>query len=265
MSILLLLLPFSILLCYNYRNNSEPCKFVNMRLSCLHEQTRKNAMRIGELKPKQNITLLVNANGIMLTFESCIQEVLPLKNLIYADAVLSNEKPVSFRGKNVMVSLLVYFDEEKPILFKNVYTKLFRRGNGSFCYGITSLAEGHLYNRRDNFRCYIGLESSIQCGSNTAAHPAIIRDVSSTGFAVVCAPDFSLDTGQIIHTVLNDRPREDGDSYSFHLYGIVTRIQKLENGQILYGCQLNKTVHGLDKYIMEKERLRLKNTHGGKL
>lgn len=39
-------------------------------------------MRIGELKPKQNITLLVNANGTFLTFESVIQEVTPLKNLI---------------------------------------------------------------------------------------------------------------------------------------------------------------------------------------
>ena len=126
-------------------------------------------MHIGELKPKQNITLLVNANGTFLTFESVIQEVTPLKNLIFAEAVMSNGKPVSFRGKNIMVSLLVYFDEEKPILFKNVSTKLFKRMGGDYCYGIASIAEGHVYNRRENFRCYIGLESSIQCGSNTAA------------------------------------------------------------------------------------------------
>ena len=126
-------------------------------------------MRIGELKPKQNIALLVNANGTLLTFESVIQEVAPLKNLIFAEAVMSNDKPVSFRGKNIMVSLLVYFDEEKPILFKNVSTKLFKRSGGDYCYGIATIAEGHVYNRRENFRCHIGLESSIQCGSNTAA------------------------------------------------------------------------------------------------
>ena len=101
-------------------------------------------MRIGELKPKQNITLLVNANGTLLTFESVIQEVAPLKNLIFAEAVMSNGKPVSFRGKNIMVSLLVYFDEEKPILFKNVSTKLFKRSGGDYCYGIATIAEGHV-------------------------------------------------------------------------------------------------------------------------
>lgn len=219
-------------------------------------------MRIGELKSKQNITLLINANGTFLSFESYIQEVAPLKNLIYADAVMKNDRPVSFRGKNILVSLLVYFDEEKPILFKNVSTKLFRRSDGSFCYGITSLAEGHIYNRRDNFRCYIGLESSIQCGSNTAAHTAIIRDVSSTGFAVVCDAEVELENGQVIHTVLNDRPEDGGASYSFQLYGIITRIQELDNGKILYGCKLNKPIHGLEKYIMEKERIRLKKSHG---
>ena len=222
-------------------------------------------MRIGELKPKQNIALLVNANGTLLTFESVIQEVAPLKNLIFAEAVMSNDKPVSFRGKNIMVSLLVYFDEEKPILFKNVSTKLFKRSGGDYCYGIATIAEGHIYNRRENFRCHIGLESSIQCGSNTAAHPAIIRDISSTGFAVVCDTDVSLEPGQLVHTVLNDRPIDGGVSYSFQLYGLVARIQELENGKRLFGCKLNNPIQGLDKYIMEKERIRLKNSNGGNL
>lgn len=223
-------------------------------------------MRIGDLKPKQNISLLINVKGTSLTFNTTIQESYPKKHTVYANAVFNNGKPLSFRGDNVIVDMLVCFPEERPILFKNVTTKLLKRSNGEFCYSFTTVADGFVYNRRENFRCYIGIDSSIQYNSNTAAHSAIIRDISSTGFAVVCDdPNVSAELGQLIHTVLTDRPVEHGPIYSFHLYGIVARIQELDNGNILYGCKFNTPVTGLDKYIMEKERLRLKRTNGGDL
>ena len=75
----------------------------------------------------------------------------------------------------------------------------------------------------------------------------------------------SLEPGQLVHTVLNDRPLDGGVSYSFQLYGLVARIQELENGKRLFGCKLNNPIHGLDKYIVEKERIRLKNSNGGNL
>ena len=93
----------------------------------------------------------------------------------------------------------------------------------------------------------------------------MIRDVSYTGFAVVCDADFSAECGQLLHTVLNDQPKENGTVYNFHLYGLIARVQELDNGKILYGCQLTGPVRGLDKYIMEKERARLKSTNGGNL
>ena len=60
-------------------------------------------------------------------------------------------------------------------------------------------------------------------------------------------------------------PQKNGTVYSFHLYGLIARIQELDNGKVLYGCKLTGPVPGLDKYIMEKERLRLKSTNGGNL
>ena len=41
--------------------------------------------------------------------------------------------------------------------------------------------------------------------------------------------------------------------------------QELDNGKILYGCRLTDRVPGLDKYIMAKERYRLRRTNGGNL
>ena len=135
---------------------------------------------------------------------------------------------------------------------------LLRRSDGTLCYSLTTIAESVAYNRRQNFRCYVGIETSIQVGTNRAAHEAIIRDVSSNGFAVVCDSNVKFPSGSLVHVILNDKIEEFGEHYNFHLYGLVARIQELENGRTVYGCRLNNHVAGLDSYLMKKERNRLK-------
>lgn len=215
-------------------------------------------MHIEELKPGQELTLFVSVNNNSLVFTSKVQEINPRRHMIFADAVLQNEKPISFRGKGVVLNVLAATGDDKPHLFKNVSNTLLRRSDGTLCYSLTTIAESVAYNRRQNFRCYVGIETSIQVGTNRAAHEAIIRDVSSNGFAVVCDSNVKFPSGSLIHVILNDKIEEFGEQYNFHLYGLVARIQELENGRTVYGCRLNNHVAGLDSYLMKKERNRLK-------
>lgn len=220
-------------------------------------------MRIEELKPGQELTLFVSVNNNSLVFTSRVQEVNPRRHMIFADAVFQEGRPISFRGKGVILNVLAATGDEKPHLFKNVSNTLLRRSNGTLCYSLTTIAESVAYNRRENFRCYVGVETSIRVGSNRAAYEAIIRDVSSNGFAVVCDNDVKFRDGSLVHVILNDQIEEFGERYTFHLYGLVARTQELENGKLLYGCRLNNHVAGLDSYLMKKERHRLKkNSYG---
>lgn len=215
-------------------------------------------MRIEELRPGQELTLFVSVNNNSLVFTSRVQEINPKRHMIFADAVFQNGKPISFRGKGVILNVLAAINDEKPHLFKNVSNTLLRRSDGTLCYSFTTIAESVAYNRRENFRCYVGIETSVQVGTNRAAHEAIIRDVSSNGFAVVCDNDVKFPAGSLVHVVLNDQIDGFGEKYYFHLYGLVARIQELENGRTVYGCRLNNHVAGLDAYLMKKERNRLK-------
>lgn len=220
-------------------------------------------MRIEELRPGQELTLFVSVNDNTLVFTSKVQEINPRRHMIFADAVFQNGKPISFRGKGVILNVLAAVEDEKPQLFKNVSNTLLRRSDGTLCYSFTTIAESVAYNRRQNFRCYVGIETSIQLGTNRAAHEAIIRDVSSNGFAVVCDSDVKFPSGSLVHVVLNDQIDGFGEKYYFHLYGLVARIQELENGRTVYGCRLNNHVAGLDAYLMKKERNRLKKQNYG--
>ena len=222
-------------------------------------------MRIEELTAGLNITLIVNVNQEKLNFETKIAEVYPKKRFLLAEPIYHEGKVLSFRGKNLIVDLLVSVEENKLQLFKNITIDVVKKADGSIFYRITTIAESKPYNRRQNFRCYIGLSVCIQCGPNHSAHDAILRDISSSGFSVVCDGEVALDKKQIIHALLHDAFEDPTEKISFHLYGIITRTQELENGSFVYGCKLNSPVPGLDAYVMKKQRIRLKKLSGGDL
>lgn len=156
--------------------------------------------------------------------------------------------------KGLLVDLLVTLSDDKPQLFKNVTTNVVKRADGTLCYTVFSIAGSKTYNRRQSYRCYIGIETAIQCGLNRSAHNVIIKDISYNGFAVVSKEDLELGVNQTVHAVLNDHLEETAENFNFHLYGLVARVQELENGLFLYGCRLSNPVPGLEQYIVKKER-----------
>lgn len=219
-------------------------------------------MLIYELQPEQQITIHVRIGENTLTFPTKVLESLPKKSAIITAAVSKDGRPVSFNGAGVIVDILATFDNEKPLLFKNVTVKLLKKKENEYLYYIYSILEGVVYNRRGSFRCAVGIRTTAQLGLNTAPVDATIKDVSVSGFSIVCNAIPKLNTGIVIHTVLTDQPTPNGTVYNFQLYGLIARIQELENGRLLIGCRLNNTIVGMDKYIMEKERIRLRNTPG---
>lgn len=211
-------------------------------------------MQIDDLTAGLSLSFLIHLNTEQLQFESKILEVYPRRHTLLAQGVFTDDKIISFRGKGLVVDLIVTLPEDKPQLFKNVTTNVVKRADGTLCYTVFSVAGSKTYNRRQSYRCYVGIETAVQCGLNRAAHDAIIKDISYNGFSVVSKEDLKLEVNQTVHAVLNDHMDETAENFNFHLYGLVARIQELENGLFLYGCRLSNPVPGLEQYIIKKER-----------
>lgn len=222
-------------------------------------------MKIEELIPGMTFTFLVSVNGKLLTFESKITDVHPLRHLVLAQAVYRNDKIVSFHGKNIIVDLVVNTGEEKPHLFKDVTVHTMKKSNGTFCYNLVTDVDSKPYNRRESYRCYVDLPSELRMGMDRVPLPVTIRDVSINGFSFICDRDYGLKLDHVIHLNLLDELEETGEKFDFQMFGLVSRIQRLKNEKILYGCRLNNSIPGIEPYIMKKERLRLRKTNGGRL
>lgn len=89
-------------------------------------------------------------------------------------------------------------------------------------------------------------------GSHRGTISVTIKDISATGFAFSTSDEREFQENESVHAVLNDYVEETAKSYSFHLYGVIVRKFKLENGNMVYGCRFPARVIGLESYIMER-------------
>ncbi|MBQ7926021.1 MAG: PilZ domain-containing protein [Lachnospiraceae bacterium] len=219
-------------------------------------------MYLNELIEGEKVTLLANINGETLTFDTTINQVSPGKNLVLVNVVFVDGKIVTFRGANLTIDLVVSPISDTPQIFKNVAITLVKKFDGTLTYSISSIASSKNYNRRDSYRCFVGVSTSVQKKLNAIPYDAVIKDVSAGGFSLVVPQDLKFENNQVIHVVLDDYLDELSEKFTFHLYGLVVRSEDLEKNRVLYGCKFNQKVNGIENYIMKKERIRLKKNSG---
>lgn len=222
-------------------------------------------MRIDELTAGCSITFYVKIGGEQqLIFESSIIDVNPKKRLVLAEAILKDGKVLAFKGNAISVDMVAALPEGKPFYFAGITVEPLRLADNSFCYNLSSPKEGIPYNRRGSYRCFIGNPVFLRNSKEMKEYSVILRDVSVTGFSITCGEEVDLELGpnQMVHVLLEDYLEEIDQNFSFHLYGLMVRRQEMENNKILYGFRLNTSVTGLENYLTQKERLRIKRNRG---
>lgn len=221
-------------------------------------------MLITELTTDTKIKIIAKIQDEEAEFESTIDEVVPNKRIVLAAPVYKNDKLVTFRGKGLIVDVLVTPPDDKPQLFKNVTINLMKKGDNTYWYNLVTQAASKPQNRRKSFRCYVGIASTVQIGSNKSTEDIIIKDISVDGFSFVCSNEIDIPIDKVVHTVMNDYIQELAENFSFQIYGIVIRKQDLDDHRVVYGCKLNSHIKGLEVYIVKKERIRLMHERGSK-
>ena len=162
-------------------------------------------MQIDDLTSGLSLSFIIHLNNEELQFESRILEVYSRRHTLLAEGVFIDDKIISFRGKGLLVDLLVTLPDDKPQLFKNVTTNVVKRADGTLCYNVFSIAGSKTYNRRQSYRCYIGIETAIQCGLNRSAHDVIIKDINRGATLLPAVGMYRGESRNMIYTILTRR------------------------------------------------------------
>lgn len=219
-------------------------------------------MLITEIQPGSNIVIIARTMENQLEFKTVTGDVIPDKSMILAELIMQDGKLLTFKGHNVITDVMLPLEDANPQVFTNVEINLVKKPDGSIWYTLRTIVGSKTFNRRASFRCSVGTVTQIQLLD--AHYEGVMKDVSNTGFGFVCDENVPIEMGQIVHAGLEDYIERLDESYSFRLSGIVMNIVPIEKNRIKVGCRFNKDVPGIDRYIVTKERMRLKNTKGSK-
>lgn len=219
-------------------------------------------MLITEIQPGSKIVIIARTPDNQMEFKTTTGDVYADKSIILAELIKQDEKLLTFKGHNVITDVMLPLENANPQVFVNVEINLIKKSDGSIWYALRTIAGSKTFNRRASFRCVVGTPTNIQLGLNKQPYEGYMKDVSNTGFGFVCDDTVPVEMDQVVYANLEDYIERLDENFSFRLSGIVVNIVPMEKNRIKVGCRFNKDVPGIDKYIVTKERMRLKNTKG---
>ncbi len=164
--------------------------------------------------------------------------------------IMREGKMMNFMSSKLRILAIYYIKGEKPILWSHCQIKEVMYKGNPYHY-IKTNHLGIVWNRRNDFRLYIGDTGVAQMGENHVALKVNIRDVSNSGFSIIAPRDVAgTNENCRVHLVFRDIKNDK----QFSLFGMVVRKEELEDGAMMFGCRLDKYNASLSRYIAKRQR-----------
>ncbi len=215
-------------------------------------------MTIKDLKEGMSCRIISTKKGSKYEADTVIQKI--SKGAVYIKPIIIGGKIIHL--KDVSNFLIINIKGQEPQVFQYVYPLVWRE-NGKPYYRIDLKHKISVkYNRRHNYRCYIGKSVYARADKNVTTHPCTVKNVSAVGFALVF---FKKDLPsnykavKTFHCVFNDFDPQFGLNSTIELNGAVKRIVETDDGKILFGCQIPYSPK-IDQYVAKRIEIdRLQN------
>ena len=202
-------------------------------------------MHITKIPENTQITLIASIDKNYLEFSS---HVVNIKDdaLIIEAITNADGQPLSLVSDRLQFDISYVEQEDKPpFIWRNIKAKYIKIKDISY-HMIWQTSEGKRENRRSAFRLFVGEKAQLSLVSKQGKVNVILKDISTTGFAFVHNEDLDTNKFCSISSVI--------DNSTLVLSGIIVRKQIMENGNIVYGCKMEKFSKELEKFIAKKQR-----------
>lgn len=202
-------------------------------------------MHITKIPENTQITIIASVDKNYLEFPSKV--VGTQEDGLIIEAIKNEEgQPISLVSDKIQFDVSYVEQEDKPpFLWKNIKSKFVKINNEPY-HILWQTSDGKRENRRGAFRLFVGEKAQLTLISKSGKTPVILKDISTTGFAFVHNEDFPTNKFCSISCVI--------DNSTLVLSGVIVRKQVMENGNIIYGCKMEKFSKELERFIAKKQR-----------
>lgn len=195
-------------------------------------------------------TLHIEVYYMRQKLEYDVQIVKEAEGGLLIQPIMNEGRMMNFMSSKLRILVMYYIKGDKPILWSHCQIKSVMYKGNPYHYILTNHL-GISWNRRNDFRLFIGDSGVAQLGENHVALKVNIRDVSSSGFSIVSPRDVA---GANEHCRVHLVFRDVKNDKQFSLFGRVVRKEELEDGTVMFGCQLDKYNASLSRYIAKRQR-----------
>lgn len=174
---------------------------------------------------------------------------------VILDPIREQNLLINFNAEGVTNSL-VLIKEGKPQIWAGIAIKNLKLPSYGSVHIVVSKKEAVSYNRRQNFRIFIGLEGFLRRSEMDEPKLVTVKDLSEGGVAFIERGDGEKhQRGEILYLSFTTGP--NGTNFSFQI--VVIRSEELPDGRVLYGCRLKTRSEMLAKYINQKQQEQMKS------
>ncbi|MDD6290851.1 MAG: PilZ domain-containing protein [Lachnospiraceae bacterium] len=225
-------------------------------------------MLIGNLDHDTKVTIYVTdgIKAVQLTSQVlylsktdylvCMEKAknLDYQSFIGIKVIKAGERIVNFSSENITCTITA-LKNYKPYSWDNVKIVRLTLPEQGTIHMVLSNDDRKTFNRRNEYRLFLGEEGICRFGDSNAPKNVMIKDVSCSGVGIMInkSDDIEIKAGMKIEVEFS-QTRKDGNRQTFMLTGKIVRYIAMNNNMEMIGCKLSGRNQELVKMIYEKQR-----------
>lgn len=176
------------------------------------------------------------------------------KSYICLKAITANNRVVSFTSENITCTITA-LSGKKPYSWKGVTIQNVILSEHVIVHIVMSNDDVKTFNRRREFRLFLGVDGECVFGNDRHAKNVLIKDVSCTGLGMLVPKDGTDDIIVGMPVKMQFCDCASGDSLQkYSLEGKIVRFLSTGSTKKLVGCKLIGRNPELEKLIYAKQR-----------
>ncbi len=205
-------------------------------------------MLLSDLDKGVSVKLIITIDEKVFEFDSNV--ALHHRKEVLFEPIRKDGKLLNVQGNNISVDILLIRQDEKPIIWKNADMTCIRYKRNIY-YTAEGSCKGKEFNRRSEYRIFIGEELHARIGQKSIERVVVLKDLSNSGFSFIYPEELEGADGAFVSMVYPARMEDK--VYELPLYGKIIRKMSLPDGRMLYGCILLKKNKMIGHYINQKQ------------
>lgn len=234
-----------------------------------------NYMLIGDLEKDTTVTIHVTDGTKAVQLSSQVLELsktdqqacldvarkLDYQSCIGIKAIMAGDRLVSFSSENISCTVTA-LKNNKPYSWKNVKIARMTLPEQGLIHLVLSSDDMGTFNRRNEYRLFLGREGICRFGDNPQPHNVMIKDISCSGLGMIInkSDKIEISSGMEVEIQFLERGSDDNNQ-KFTLKGKIVRYVSMGNDKELVGCRLAGRHPELEKMIYEKQRKSMTTDH----